>query len=127
MTTQPKPQMAKIRAAIRNIDAEPESWNQEIYGVKTACGTAHCIAGRGVTNEGIALEWMPPDVRGRSFARFTADRRTISVVAREIFGLTHDEADLLFHPTNSREDIERIAKRIAVRAGEPLWPQEVKP
>jgi hypothetical protein len=126
MADEPRPNMPKIRRILRDIDANPETWNQEFYGHKTACGTSFCIAGHAVNNEGIGMAWAKHDCEPFSFgASDTTDHRSIAEVAQDILGLTYSERSDLFDGENDRERVEDVCNQIAARAGEPLWPEEV--
>lgn len=104
-----------------HIDADPETWNQEWWFTVTECGTAACFAGWACT-----LSGDRPDIgkRGLYFSTvFTAHGLYADVAARacDLLGITAEDADDLFDPRNTREDLDRLVEKFfgPRPAGEP--------
>lgn len=124
----PMPVMPLIRRVLNQIDAHPETWDQQWFGIKTECGTAFCFAGHAVVLSGRAEpKWTDyndgEDVLPVWFTAGDNDER-VDVLAANVLGLTDEEQLALFDVMNSRDDLEFICREIAARAGEPLWPDE---
>lgn len=79
------------------------------------CDTACCVAGKVALLEG----WRPQTYNGSPSSGFTGnvirgdETRHASHVAREVLGLTMDQADVLFEASNTASDIREIAEEIA--------------
>jgi hypothetical protein len=146
----PTPDVPRLRKTLEHITAHPDEWDQSFWAVdwemyreywcgdgpvlkrrlamtmgRPACGTAYCVAGRTVVDAGCqivmkadggAYQCIDP---GRH-ASSAPDVCNISHKARELLGLTRDEAIALFEETNTLNDLWRIGQRIAARAGEVL-------
>lgn len=86
-------------------------FNQQIDFCDTAC----CVAGKVALLEG----WRPQTYNGDPNSGFTGnvikggETRHASHVARDVLGLTEDQADDLFEACNTAEDIRAIAEEIA--------------
>lgn len=117
-TDLPKPDIARLRRVLAKIDAEPETWDQSRFAVKTECGTACCIAGHIVLDSGGKLD-LPGYMVGQD-SPFTDDGHSISRLAQTLVGITDKESNSLFDGDNDRDDIQRICEDIAERAGEKL-------
>lgn len=120
----PTPNLPLLHKVLSHIDAHPEEWNQGQWitrGVENACGTACCIAGWAVLLNGDAPEFLWDDADDTWWV-ITPDgaRERVADRAPEALGLTPREARRLFHPGNSREEVQRYAAEIAARAGEVL-------
>lgn len=107
------PNLPLLRKVLDHIDAHPEEWRQEVWVSKTPCGTAHCIAGHAVVLSGGQFVTL-------NRVRIGEKVQNVHNVAADLLGLDDRTADDLFDAGNTREDIQRIAERIAERAGERL-------
>lgn len=105
----PKPNMKLLKRVLAKIDEHPELHDQRAYATKTACGTAHCIAGWIAV-----LTGHKPDVKHGGIV--TVGGRSVRILATEKAGLTHDEAGELFSSYNKRTDIDKIIAEIGERA-----------
>lgn len=88
-----------IQLAWKHILDYPDSWDQTIFGSKTECGTTYCLGGTAAVlsgravfkpqkpNTGPLVEWFDPD--GNPI-------RSINNLARDVLGLTEEQADRLF-------------------------------
>src|SRR5580700_5304492 len=123
MIDEPRPNLELLRSVLRQIDAQPETWNQEHIAIPTSCGTAYCVAGWGVILAGHQIRF---DADGNAILD-DDPWASIWVCAVDEFGIDEDEAWGLFYSDNTRDDIERLATEIAARAGEPLWPEDKTP
>jgi hypothetical protein len=109
----PLPNLPLLRRVLDHIDAHADLWNQGHWGrpEDAKCGTAMCIAGWATE---LADGWSSGHPRS---------------AARDLLGLTEQEADDLFLETitpgvfgvwSQREAVQIVASRIAARAGEVL-------
>lgn len=91
-----------LRKVLEHITEHPNEWDQDNWGVKTACGTAHCVAGHTVAMTGHELMWFR---QGSELhlggVNGVAGYCSVHAAARDELGLDDDEAYLLFHPDNS--------------------------
>lgn len=85
--------MKKIRDWITE---HPESYNQDLWGSQTECGTKHCIAGWACVLSGVQLSWYYAYDDDVSYTFMTKDGAHISTVARDLLGLSSDQAEKLF-------------------------------
>ena len=77
-------------------------WNQDVYFSRAECGTAFCIAGKVVYDEGLTTYSTT-----LGFEHFATPGET----AGKILGLpTHRGHHPLFHACNTIDDLRRIAK-----------------
>jgi len=125
----PVPNLPLLRKVLDHIDAHPQEWNQDLWGVNfplydqwaskeyTRCGTAFCIAGHAVTMAGAEPVWE--DDGTMNFVYYEGQRVFVSDLARQLLSLNYGEVTL-FDSGNSREVIQEIAEEIAARAGEKL-------
>lgn len=103
---------------------ENEHW--QVAKVTKSCGTAGCLAGNTVLDAGYDTFIFEPACQCGGEACSKDENRVAQVVvdenggrsmirdkAAELLGLSYDEADRLFFPTNSAEDIRFIAEDIA--------------
>jgi hypothetical protein len=90
-----------LRKTLEYITEHPEEHDQEMWGLKTRCGTTYCLAGHAVQLAGHEIAWPPPccpECDGREKAAYLcADGRDIAEVAREELGLARDQAWCLFN------------------------------
>jgi hypothetical protein len=114
----------ELRKELEHITAHPEEWTQGSWILstsRTACGTMGCLAGNAALHNG----WAPCDERGRKaklpHLRFTGTEhfefvvrdgnvRTVPYAAREVFGLTSNEANVLFNANNKLIDLWQFAE-----------------
>lgn len=116
MTT---PNAAELIAIYQHIKANPETWNQYMWGRRTPCGTAYCLAGWAVARS-VGVErfaWEAPDENGVSEVWFVTDESgnwadSIRVVAQSALGLTGRQTEELFHGANDLDDLRRIITEI---------------
>lgn len=117
----PTPNLPLLRKVLDHIDTFPEEHNQGIWGfeirwpdrtqdvvmrnrLEGKCDTAMCVAGWAVALGDPTL-----------FAGIWT-----SYDAAALLGLTASEAEDLFYASNTRDEIQRFAERVAARAGERL-------
>lgn len=118
--TAPTPNAELAYKVLDHIDAHPESWDQEDWYRKEACGTVACFAGWAVEFEryDVALseeQTATLDVPAHRFGRHVvgaAGRRTFRDAAAEALGIDDGQADDLFEGSNSREDLGRLVEEI---------------
>lgn len=133
--TEPIPNLPLLRKVLDHIDAHPDEWYQQDWGIQPteyaectghdiealpapACGTAFCIAGHAAIMSGARPLWR----NGKMNDVCTPAGAVVGTgdYAAEVLGLTSDEDVALFDEWNSRETIQRHAEAIAARAGEAL-------
>lgn len=114
--------------AAKQAEGKPSEWDQKHWAavdwvakmvgvtVPVDCGTACCFAGKAVARAGGKFLISPSS--GVAFhAELNGRRVNVSDTAREILGITEDQADALFHSGNKLEDLERIVQ--AIKEGDP--------
>lgn len=99
----------ECRAVYKAILADPLSHDQEHFGIKTPCGTSLCIAGHAVKLfKPEVMRWIvDQEDLTKAFLEHIDPERTVEEEAREILGLSCDEAEELFLTMNN-EDALRI-------------------
>jgi hypothetical protein len=116
---------AELEAVMQYIGDHPEEWDQEMWW----CESTACFAGHVAARNGCHLNVTSPHpYRLRSvmthspcYPRLTPlydqvvddpARKPITVreYARDVLGLTDEEADLLFSGSNELEDLQHIVK-----------------
>lgn len=116
--TAPSPNAGLMWRVLDQIDAHPELWDQEYWFTVTECGTAACVAGWACLLSGdkplpllgkfedlsVGEQAAHVDVQG--WMRLTRLR------AQELLGITEEQADVLFHYENTREDLDRLVPEI---------------
>lgn len=102
-----------LRKVLDHVTAHPEEHNQSMWGVRTSCGTAYCIAGHALVMSGVQLGWEDTaDGYGYATVDVTKDGEQIHDAARRVLGLDDVQAYLLFDPNNSRDRAWAIAADI---------------
>ncbi len=87
------------------LAGERSEWDQTDWIKVTSCGTSCCIAGRVVLTNG----WKPIDSGSSGMiANEYGVFREVDDVARELLGITHEEAYYLFLAENTLADVEEI-------------------
>lgn len=85
-------------------------WNQLVYGEMTECGTALCVAGWRAHLDGelvfspIGLTAQGVIIDGKEFG--------IDTYARQAFGLTHNDAKMLFYHHNTLADLRKMVAEL---------------
>lgn len=109
------------------IKTHPQFWEQSAWGIWTnevtghpeiilttvameeinSCGSAFCFAGHAALRTG-----FPPPPKSPN-EMWTDDKGTwIDDHARTALGLTYDQADILFSPENTMDELETLVKAI---------------
>lgn len=103
------------------IDADPASWNQGWWLIRTDCGTTACFAGITCLLSGDRPDFDRPDApldpdKGWTYSGVvcTADGSGRDVVPRaeSLLGVSTEDADRLFHAANTREHLGRLVSAI---------------
>jgi hypothetical protein len=89
----------KLQIIKQQILAEPDSFRMDTW----SCGTAHCIGGRAVLNDGMKI--VNPD--DYAFNMMVEDGRSVYSAASIALDLTEDQADRLFDVENWPDDLAR--------------------
>lgn len=120
---QPEPptlDVERARILLTFLREHPEKHEQDIWlnayaggrigEVRETCGTRGCVAGWAV------LLFGPEDKELRdpshNVTNLRVGRWSIPGLARELLGLTHEQADHLFYVRNTTDDIELQARRV---------------
>lgn len=112
-----KPNIELLEADIAYLEAHPEEHNQATW--IDECGTAYCLAGYRALKEAAAHGWR----RYESAPAFHVSRgdgaciRNARSIAMEAYGLDEVQAEDLFSPLNSIDDLKSMVKDIANQAG----------
>lgn len=91
--------------------AFPEVHEQTVWGMRTVCGTAYCIAGMANAFEDETLVFVAPS----SYAEFKLNAiaeamgSDVESRARELLGLTCDQSEDFFDEENGIDDLWRMA------------------
>lgn len=106
----------RLRAVLKHITADPQSWHQCNWARRDECGTAYCLAGHTVQLHGTGVDWSPASVTkihdDLLLAWDTTDGFPIDAQAAQLLGIDHDQANRphgLFSETNTLADLWRIA------------------
>ena len=119
--TDPTPNLPLLRKVLAHIDAHPEEWDQEFCGYRSLCRTYACVAGHALILSGEPLDWSRGSLRGlRTVLPVRTFLPRVLDDAEQLLGLTPLESRDLFRGVNDRADVQRVAERIAARAGEAL-------
>ncbi|WP_051819243.1 hypothetical protein [Streptomyces sp. NRRL S-920] len=92
--------------AIREqITSHPEAHDQREWGVRTECGTTHCIAGWAAVLTGATIDWRGSEGGHRVYL---VDDEDPEVYAAGMLGLDHDEAHSLFYERDNAAALRRL-------------------
>lgn len=75
------------------IETDPGSYDQNVYGERTSCGTKHCIAGWAVSLRG----YIPARIGWLLVRNEDSEEESVSDVATRLLGLRDFEDAMLFH------------------------------
>ncbi len=110
MTDQPTINVPLLRKVLEHITAHPEEHNQAVWGVRTQCSTAYCLAGHALVMSGVDLRWSEPAVEGGyATTDYTVRGEEIYDAAADLLGLTRRQADDLFCPDNTQGRLWQLA------------------
>jgi hypothetical protein len=135
----------RLLEELRFITLHPEKHNQSLWAEAvtpkgkrpSACGSFGCLAGNAVIHEGHDLLWKKEDETWDDKAQkwrqtWIADNVAgvvegiqepdpeIEVVARNIFGLTFEQGEILFDGDNTRDRIWECARFITANEPTPI-------
>lgn len=106
-----------LRRALVHITEHPDEWDQGMWlpeGVGPKCGTACCIAGHIALMTG----WSPIPIDPDSawFRTLVVERDgaegDVDEVAAEAIGVSDPDVDQLFRPSNTLDELWRIAAEL---------------
>lgn len=144
----PKPNLRLLRKVLNHIDKHPESYYQGAWATRwgswvrqsqryrwvsymdrktkkvrrrkaTMCTTSYCFAGHAIVQAGHDFRTMGLHDDLEIDGRHTSIYRVIDK-ARELLGLTQEEANALFEGDNTRRDVQDVCEQIWRRAGKTL-------
>lgn len=106
-----------LRQTMDHIEAQPENWDQLHWARRTPCGTAGCFAGTALMLAGQAeFTWSTRIDDGLIFADEMLDGRDIGDAAQELLGLDMDDADGLFDPNNTLDQLRDWVAKLTAEA-----------
>jgi len=111
------PNVALLRLTLKHIEMAPCTWDQQEWRRKAECGTVMCFAGWACTLAG-GQWYRASDHVFRSFLKAEDDdERPSGMVpaesrAKRVLGLTWQQANMLFHDSNTLADLHRIVDEI---------------
>lgn len=101
-----------LERTLAQIEAHPETWDQQTWAAKTTCGTAHCFAGHAVM---LAHPNAIPVFDGASTTSFVTipDHPVRAIwwipdLARDLLDLGRSTGDILFNATNTLEELRAM-------------------
>lgn len=106
-----EPNIPLLRKVMEHITEHPQEYHQRFWGLRTDCGTTHCIAGWALVFSGRELVWDTGDLPGMLFAA-ARDGLTANIAAREL-GLDVDRAWELFEADNSLDTVWALVEEIS--------------
>ena len=119
----PEINTAELFAIYKEIATNPDSWYQGDWAVQRrltpgmyvakddVCDTAYCFAGHAVVRNGDTIIWGDDTVATYMCRQPDGRARYISNRARDVLGLTAEQAQSLFRPMNTLEDIRGYIKQ----------------
>lgn len=116
---EPKPDLDLLRGVLNVIDLYPERWRQTtFYAHDPLVVWVACVGGHAMILSGYRVEKLH-----HLWAFFRPSGVRVPLLGDEaasLLGLTRKEQEALFRPNASRADVQRVAERIAARAGDSL-------
>lgn len=99
-----------LKRTLAHIEANPSEWQQSSWAARTDCGTAYCFAGWAVKlSKPDAVPYFESNESDVTFlARSEGDVFDIEDLAIDLLDIECDEADQLFAPSNSLDDLRRL-------------------
>jgi hypothetical protein len=106
-----------LKGTLEFIEAHPEQWNQEMWGVANCanCTTSYCFAGWACVLAGdddFRWEKAWGENEGRETVRELADGESVKTAAARILGLDWEQASRLFDEHNTLPELRRIVKEL---------------
>jgi len=118
MVQAPAPNVPLLWAVLQHIDEQPLSWTQSSWAARGLFGDMHCFAGHAVRISGHRFAWSDETETSGAL-----DERGLRVyvgsLARDLLGLTGDEAVDLFY-AQDRAGIGRVVAAVEHRAAQAL-------
>jgi len=102
------------RRAIKNIEANPDTWEQDSWH----CGTAYCFAGHVALLAGATWADGTPDCE---YVITLGDKYAYARVndyARRVLEITQNQACVLFCGENELDDLKQIIDKLEAENGE---------
>lgn len=97
-----------LAGAMAHIDAHPEEWNQLTW----ICGTTACLAGRIAIMAGAKPGYGYDQGYSITGVWYLGEAMHVSDVAEIAAGLTHAEAQYLFAPDRTRDELRQATARL---------------
>lgn len=116
---------ARLAEVMADIEADPDSHDQEAFFKRRECGTTLCFAGKAAVLAGIGLPppgaidwWVTTDLRSQGYADSWGHRGSgtvhVSEFARDHLGLTHDQSRVLFFSAETIGQLRVLVDAIKV-------------
>jgi hypothetical protein len=122
------PNVGRLWGTLAYIEANSDQWDQGDY----RCKSGMCMAGwaceryggRWIFPEPLSQgrdDWLVPEPEDNSVIYVMGDVRYVIAHDRagRLLGLTEDQADDLFHPKNTLDDLRRIVEDICAAGAQP--------
>jgi len=103
-----------LNKVMNHIELHPNQHDQTVWAERTVCGTAMCFAGWAVVLSGGKIAFAGNSTR-TSQCRIDGAMDDIDLVAERLLGLSMDDANDLFGPTNTIEDLREIVDMLIER------------
>lgn len=116
----------RLHAVLDHIKAHPEQHLQETWGRRTECGTVACFAGwtvllfkPGIAERFAAAPMREPILFIETLTPYAAlaEITDVSSTARDLLGLTVDQASTLFHAENTAGQLEKMINLLVSTGG----------
>ncbi len=111
----------ELLATIQEIEDDPTSLDQKMYAVRLPSGReTFCFAGRVVKRADYQFDWLInnevteycPKGEWAGYVMDNGTKRFIPEVAEEILDIPNWEAQKLFNPNNTIQDLKRIVSEL---------------
>lgn len=116
----------RANLVLKQIENDPDTWQQRVWAEQTKCGTVHCFAGWAVALFRPDATFLWEDYLGGAFwpaGKYASSVEVDGVVhsieglAQELLELTEEQADILFGGANSLPQLREIVAVYSEGAG----------
>lgn len=108
-----------MRAVREQITKHPETHDQKGWGIRTKCGTTHCIAGWACALSGDAFSWQADDVGVEATAFVPRSGGFIEDRGQDLLGLDAFEANSLFFEVSNELALAKLDELIQKGESQP--------
>lgn len=106
----------RARKVLEHLLAHPEEHNQATFGLRSACGTAACIAGTTLLQDPHAEIYWGRDMNGTALMVDGVDSRNAEALdakAADLLGLSSRDARDLFYEYDNKIALRKLGDYIA--------------